>query len=217
MTTVAEKCFIVPADTFDNVKGQFPIGFFVWRLRNDGASPSQSEVNDGASPSQSEVNDGEGAVATHPFTSAIVDVYDREGAFIGKKSICSPDGQRVLMDWIRQFYDKAGVSHFHNSTLSYFHNFTISHFSTSARAVLDAGRELWRYYHAQPGASPNASFYDIRLHFQGVKRTASGKVQMNNTSADERYNNLLAALRTAHRALAAQIAQKVYEYGFLRK
>ena len=24
-----EKCFIVPADTFDNVKGQFPIGFFV--------------------------------------------------------------------------------------------------------------------------------------------------------------------------------------------
>lgn len=25
-----EKIFIVPADTFDNVKGQFPIGFFVW-------------------------------------------------------------------------------------------------------------------------------------------------------------------------------------------
>jgi hypothetical protein len=25
-----EKLFIVPADTFDNVKGQFPIGFFVW-------------------------------------------------------------------------------------------------------------------------------------------------------------------------------------------
>ncbi|RLA06441.1 MAG: hypothetical protein DRQ51_09420 [Gammaproteobacteria bacterium] len=25
-----EKCFIVPADTFDNVKGQFPIGFQIW-------------------------------------------------------------------------------------------------------------------------------------------------------------------------------------------
>ena len=23
---------VVPADTFDNVKGDFPIGFFVWRL-----------------------------------------------------------------------------------------------------------------------------------------------------------------------------------------
>ena len=25
-----EKIFLVPADTFDNVKGQFPIGFFIW-------------------------------------------------------------------------------------------------------------------------------------------------------------------------------------------
>ena len=88
--------------------------------------------------------------------------------------------------------------------------------SNAARAVLDAGRALWRYYHAQPGANPNASYYDIRLHFQGVKRTASGKEQMNATSADETYNTLLAALRTAHKALAAQIAPKVYEYGFLK-
>ena len=89
--------------------------------------------------------------------------------------------------------------------------------SEAARAVMDAGRELWRYYHAQPGANPNASYYDIRLHFQGVKRTASGKEQMNATSADETYNKLLAALRAAHKALAAQIAPKVYEYGFLKR
>ena len=24
------KAFLVPADTFDNVKGQFPIGFKIW-------------------------------------------------------------------------------------------------------------------------------------------------------------------------------------------
>ena len=89
--------------------------------------------------------------------------------------------------------------------------------SLPARAVMDAGRELWRYYHAQPGANPNASYYDIRLHFQGVKRTASGKEQMNATSADETYNKLLAALRAAHKALAAQITPKVYEYGFLKR
>ena len=89
--------------------------------------------------------------------------------------------------------------------------------SPAARAVLDAGRELWRYYHAQPNANPNASYYDIRLHFQGVKRTASGKEQMNATSSDETYNKLLAALRAAHKALAAKIAPKVYEYGFLKR
>ena len=109
------------------------------------------------------------------------------------------------------------ATHFHSSILSHFHNSTLSHFSPAARAVLDAGRELWRYYHAQPNANPNASYYDIRLHFQGVKRTASGKEQMNATSSDATYNALLANLRAAHKTLAAQIALKVYEYGFLRK
>jgi len=89
--------------------------------------------------------------------------------------------------------------------------------SNAARAVMDAGRELWRYYHAQPGANPNASYYDIRLHFQGVKRTASGKEQMNSTSSDATYNTLLANLRSAHKAIAAHIAPKVYEYGFLKR
>ena len=91
------------------------------------------------------------------------------------------------------------------------------HLSSAARAVLDAGRELWRYYHAQPNANPNASYYDIRLHFQGVKKTSSGKEQMNATSSDETYNALLANLRAAHKALAARIAPKVYEYGFLKR
>ena len=89
--------------------------------------------------------------------------------------------------------------------------------SPAARAVLDAGRELWRYYHAQPHANPNASYYDIRRHFQGMKTTAKGKEQMNPTSADETYNALLSTLRAAMKKLAAQIEPKVYDYGFLRK
>ncbi len=61
-------------------------------------------------------------------------------------------------------------------------------FSPEAQALLDAGRELWRYYHAQPIAKerPNASFYDIRLHFQGTKTTKGGKQQMNPVSRTER-------------------------------
>jgi len=89
-------------------------------------------------------------------------------------------------------------------------------FSAAAKCVLDAGRELWRYYHAQPGANPNASYYDIRKHFQGTKTSAAGKEQMNATSDDAQYNALLNALKSAMKNLAAQIAPKVYAYGFLK-
>ena len=62
---------------------------------------------------------------------------------------------------------------------------------------MDAGRELWRYYHQQPIAKerPNASFYDIRLYFQGTKTTKSGKQQMNTDSTDATYTSLIADLR----------------------
>ena len=84
-------------------------------------------------------------------------------------------------------------------------------FSAEATAVFDAGRELWRYYHAQPRANPNASYYDIREHFQG--RNDKGK--MNAKSIDETYNLLLSNLKEAMEALRLQIVPKVYEYGFL--
>ena len=84
-------------------------------------------------------------------------------------------------------------------------------FSAEATAVFDAGRELWRYYHAQPDANPNASYYDIREHFQG--RNEKGK--MNAKSNDAEYNRLLGNLKTAMEALRLKIVPKVYEYGFL--
>lgn len=86
-------------------------------------------------------------------------------------------------------------------------------FSATAQEVMDAGRELWRYYHAQPGANANASFYDIREHFQGRNE----KGHMNPDSPDAEYTRLLAALRAAQKALTAKIEPKVYEYGFLKK
>lgn len=91
------------------------------------------------------------------------------------------------------------------------------HLSSEAQAVMEAGRELWRYYHRQDGANPNASLYDIRLHFQGFKTTKSGKVQMNNESSDAHYTSLITQLRKALKVLAKSIEPKVYEYGFLLK
>ena len=84
-------------------------------------------------------------------------------------------------------------------------------FSPEATAVFDAGRELWRYYHAQPDANPNASYYDIRAHFQG--RNDKGK--MNAKSDDVEYMRLLGSLKEAMEALRLQIVPKVYAYGFL--
>ncbi len=316
-----KECFLVPADTFDNVKGKFPIGFFIWQL--------QDEV----------------------FSSTIADVYDSKGDLLDKKTIFANDDVRFLMDWIRQFYDKTGErlaycrylgsdfqnnngvfltlkpspndlnqvkgnwitatntmqfcvyfatrlciestwlndrdqflfpndgwetdSEFQTDCLVYtlFHgqnritsaqgvNHWIpfseqdvdardtfaSHFmtdflsgkittesqdgglfasaqkpkkvklkySSEAKAVLKAGRELWRYYHSTAAKSKynvNASLYDIKEYFQG--RNDKGK--MNNSSSDERYNELIGKLRSALKDLAKQIEPKVYEYGFLRK
>lgn len=87
------------------------------------------------------------------------------------------------------------------------------HFSPEAQAVMDAGRELWRYYHAQPDANPNAALYDIRLYFQGKNE----KGKMNNSSNDARYTRLIATLRENLKTLAQKIEPKVYEYGFLKK
>ncbi len=85
-------------------------------------------------------------------------------------------------------------------------------FSAEAQAVFSAGRNLWRYYHAQPHANPNASYYDIREHFQG----RNDKGIMNAKSDDAKYTELLAALRAAVKALGDRIAPKVYQYGFLK-
>ena len=91
--------------------------------------------------------------------------------------------------------------------------------SDQAKAVMDAGRELWRYYHQQPIAKekPNASFYDIRLYFQGTKTTKSGKLQMNTESDDPTYTALIADLRQKQKELPRHIEPKIYEYGFLKK
>ena len=92
-------------------------------------------------------------------------------------------------------------------------------FSAEATEVMEAGKALWHYYlHHKDGelygAAPNinASFYDIRAYFQG--RNDKGK--MNSDSSDETYTALIKDLRTKQKTLAARIAEKVYEYGFLK-
>lgn len=86
-------------------------------------------------------------------------------------------------------------------------------FSEEAKAVFDAGRELWKYYHAQPNVNVNASYYDIREYFQG--RNDKGK--MNAKSLDQIYTNLNAELKNKMSILADKIKPKIYEYEFLKE
>lgn len=93
-------------------------------------------------------------------------------------------------------------------------------FSSEAKAVMEAGRELWKYYmhhkdaelYGAQSINVNASYYDIRRYFQGVDE----KGRMNTDSPDETYKALLAVLHEKLDILEKKIEQKVYEHGFLR-
>jgi hypothetical protein len=294
------KLFVVPADTFDNVRGKFPIGFQIW---DTGIKEKIDAAN--------------------------ADVFDEKGNIAGQKIFCCYDNCQFINEWIittrdRKDEKKIGfmaclgndfqqinvnfimnektqmaaprgswvtdknllevciylsVRHcvsatwindrdqflfpnddwkkdieFQNDCLTntLFHNFNaikcsygVNHwipftekevqaqekfesnfmsgflkgktFSAEAQAVLDAGRELWKYYHIKikgnKTASVNASFYDIREFFQG----RNDKGTMKTKSDDETYNRLIGTLREKLGALTKKIQPKVYEYGFLKE
>lgn len=69
-----EKLVLTPADTFDNVKGQFPIGFFIWNT---------------------------GIKEEFKFIEA--DVYDKNGNFVRTKTIWNYDKVKFINDWVKTF------------------------------------------------------------------------------------------------------------------
>ena len=312
-----ENLFVVPADTFDNVKGVFPIGFFIWNTN-----------------------------IKNKFEQSIADVYNNKGNFIGNKTIISYDNFKSINDWLittRKRNREANIAfmsckgsdfqtvslnfivnekrslphargtwitdknliessiyyavrhcltatwlndrdqflypnedwqidtEFQNDCLTYtlFNTNILSSegsnhwipfteqevnaqakfessfmtdfmkgktaitsssetlfdsgqtsakqqqlvFSQEAIAVFDAGRELWKYYHAQKDVNVNASLYDIREYFQG----RNDKGRMNSKSEDTVYMNLIGELRSKLSILADKIKPKVYEYEFLKE
>jgi len=66
-----EKIFLVPASTFDNVKGSFPIGFFVWDTSKE-----------------------------KKFSTITADVFDERGQPSGHKKIFNYDGTKRINQWI---------------------------------------------------------------------------------------------------------------------
>jgi hypothetical protein len=139
--------------------------------------------------------------------------------FHGQNSISSEslDKSIAMNHWIPFTREQVGCkstfkSNFMNKFLKEFIASHSLNLSNEAQAVYDAGLELWKYYHTQTGAKPNASFYDIRKHFQGI----NAKGHMNSSSEDSTYMDLISVLRTRQKVLASKIEQSVYKYGFLK-
>jgi hypothetical protein len=68
------KCFIIPAYTFDNVAGKFPIGFKIWDT-----------------------------VQEETFNQISADVFDEDGIFIGEKTLYAYNNEKFINDWTEIF------------------------------------------------------------------------------------------------------------------
>lgn len=92
-------------------------------------------------------------------------------------------------------------------------------FSPEAKAVFEAGREVFAYYHAQDFSTKpynvNASLYDIKEFFQG--RNAKGVMNPPSKAEDSHYKTLIATLTDTLNTLAKKLEPKIYEYGFLKE
>ncbi len=313
-----EKGFICPANTFDNVKGSFPIGFIIWDLKtaneiskikcdafnNNGIKNSVKiflpvkkeetinnwlrsyydenenkkilgylrfvgpnfQVNNGVfltnQPKESDIKESRIRIITlnnlietciyvavrHCIAATWLNDRDQ---FLFPKSIWKKDNEfqndcltfslfhsqnkitssKETNHWIpftesevnsREKFESNFMANYIKGKLKPNGNgnllkkekvrTTELEFSPLAKAVFQAGLELWRYYHAQPNCNVNASLYDIREHFQG--RNEKGK--MKNKSNNETYNMLITNLRDKLKLLAQKIEPKVYEYEFLK-
>ncbi|ELH7168353.1 hypothetical protein Q9G58_000108 [Campylobacter coli] len=71
------KGFMVPAYTFDNVKGKFPIGFLIWD------TSKKEEIK-----------------------KIKLDIFNENGNFLGKKMFYSYDKNKKLNEWYKNFYVK---------------------------------------------------------------------------------------------------------------
>ncbi|RDU60013.1 hypothetical protein CQA63_04475 [Helicobacter marmotae] len=71
--------FACPSDTFDNVSGQFPIGFLIWDTK-----------------------------IKKPIKRLSLDIFNDKNEYLFKKRFFAHNTNSYIIDWLRQFYDKKG-------------------------------------------------------------------------------------------------------------
>ncbi|GAA9095840.1 hypothetical protein HpHA151_15220 [Helicobacter pylori] len=106
--------FMVPADTFDNVKGQFPIGFLVWDTSS--ILPKENPLNLGGNSKEEKQNSNlildqdnlkDNPLKEH-FYAVSLEIFDSFGGFLGTKNIVIDDeNNKPIIHFLRPFYDKS--------------------------------------------------------------------------------------------------------------
>lgn len=106
--------FMVPADTFDNVKGQFPIGFLVWDTSS--ILPKENPLNLGGNSKEEKQNSSlildqdnlkDNPLKEH-FYAVSLEIFDSFGGFLGTKNIVIDDeNNKPIIHFLRPFYDKS--------------------------------------------------------------------------------------------------------------
>ena len=98
-----KRCFLVPAKTFDNVTGEFPIGFFIWNTQ-----PSFEQKDSVVERVETTVS-SQKVISTGSMTAEIsADVFDDNGNFLQQK-ILSTEKKEAITKWISQFDVKSKV------------------------------------------------------------------------------------------------------------
>lgn len=75
-----KRLFVVPADTFDNVDGDFPIGFQIWDTKEK-----------------------------EQFQYIEADVFSRNGEYLGQKAIYLPNESEYFSKWVTSFKTSDGL------------------------------------------------------------------------------------------------------------
>ncbi|MBO6085857.1 MAG: hypothetical protein J6P19_05635, partial [Acetobacter sp.] len=97
-TYALKKLFLVPSSTFDNVAGDFPIGFFIWEK----GKPKWENIE-----------------AT---------IYNNNGESVGSHKLICYEGQKNITEWHKDFFDENAndyIGWLHREAPDIFHNRTI--------------------------------------------------------------------------------------------
>lgn len=109
--------FMVPADTFDNVRGQFPIGFLVWdtssilpkenplNLGGNSNAPNRKMCSQSRTRTKGTQKHSTAAPFETPLHTVSLEIFDSFGGFLGSKKIYTHtiDKMLTLADYLQKF------------------------------------------------------------------------------------------------------------------
>lgn len=200
--------FVVHSKAFDGLKGDFPIGFLVWKT----SAPYEKQPR-------------------YAFPEEIrCEVLDRNANPVGEKTFYNTRAKDCLSNWIVRPKPNGEKWRIENHFIPFTEeqvgaserfesDFMVRYlegkvFSKEARAVLEEGKKIWSEYFRQTFNHkireafkldrPDVGWYQVRMALKAQNETG--------TSLPVNFSTFEAAYRT----LSDKLRPQVYRYGFLK-